>query len=136
MVRLYVDDIREAPPGWHLVMTSEQAIKILDTARKRGELVHEMSLDHDLGGDDTTRPIVMWCCENQYWPLRVNVHSANPVGIEWLEGMVERYWERPFTSDTPGLTDKDGVVWYACDPYPTWYRWEGKKLLTTRRPQV
>lgn len=23
-----------------------------------------------------------------------------------------------------GRIDVDGSVWFACDPYPTWYRWE------------
>ena len=50
-----------------------------------------MSLDHDLGGEDTPRPVVIWFCEADYWPTEVVVHSANPVGIEWLEGMIERY---------------------------------------------
>lgn len=38
---------------------------------------------------------------------------------------------RKWTSETgqPRL-DKDGVGWYACDPYPTWYRWENGKLIT------
>jgi hypothetical protein len=53
--------------------------------------ITEMSLDHDLGGDDTTRPIVLWMCENESWPTTVHVHTANPVGREWLEGMIERY---------------------------------------------
>jgi hypothetical protein len=29
-----------------------------------------------------------------------------------------------------GRVDVDGVVWLACDPYPTWYRWEGGELIT------
>lgn len=24
----------------------------------------------------------------------------------------------------------NGVEWWACDPYPTWYRWEGRNLRT------
>lgn len=27
-----------------------------------------------------------------------------------------------------GRVDTDGIEWFACDPYPTWYRWEGMKL--------
>lgn len=50
-----------------------------------------MSLDHDLGGDDTTRPIVRWMCENEVWAKGIRVHSANPVGRDWIEGMVVRY---------------------------------------------
>lgn len=37
--------------------------------------------------------------------------------------------------DEPRL-DKAGTPWYACDPYPTWYRWEDKRLITTNQQQV
>ncbi|WP_353955436.1 hypothetical protein [Rhodococcus sp. 14-2483-1-2] len=30
-------------------------------------------------------------CEDGVWPTEIRVHSANPVGVEWLTGMVERY---------------------------------------------
>jgi len=29
----------------------------------------------------------------------------------------------------PGRLDKDGVEWWACDPYPTWFRYEGDRLI-------
>ena len=33
-------------------------------------------------------------------------------------------------SNEPGRMDVDGVEWWACSPYPTWYRWaEGHKLV-------
>lgn len=44
-----------------------------------------------LGGDDTTRRVVLIMCENNFWPERVYLNSANPVGCEWLEGMIKRY---------------------------------------------
>ena len=96
-MRIWVDDIRTPPLGWVWCKTSEQALITLKETKARFDsgLKHVridiMSLDHDLGGDDTTRPIVLWMCENEYWPTDVVVHSANPVGIEWLEGMIERY---------------------------------------------
>ena len=98
-MKIWVDDIRPAPEGWHWAKTSQEAIELLENWRGvlrigmgRYDNVHSvMSLDHDLGGDDTTRPIVLWCCENDFWPVEVRVHSANPVGVEWLEGMIERY---------------------------------------------
>jgi hypothetical protein len=34
---------------------------------------------------------VLWFCEHNIWPREVKVHSANPVGVEWLESMIERY---------------------------------------------
>lgn len=86
MSRLWVDDLRTPPEGWEWAKTSHDAIAALSTAA-----VSELSLDHDLGGDDTTRPVVLWMCENKVWPDEVRVHSANPVGVEWLSGMIGRY---------------------------------------------
>lgn len=38
---------------------------------------------------------------------------------------------RPYNDYTkPGRKDIDGVEWWACDPYPTWYRWENNELFT------
>lgn len=95
-----MDDLRECPEygaaygAWAWAKTSHQAICCLKWWTK----VEEMSLDHDLGidpetgEDDTTRKVILFLCENpQYWPDKVVVHSANPVGVEWLEGMIERY---------------------------------------------
>lgn len=85
--RLWIDDLREPPGGsWECATTSAQAIAYL-----RAHDVTEVSLDHDLGGDDTTRPVVMWMAEHDRWPAVVRVHTANPVGRSWLVGMIERY---------------------------------------------
>ena len=54
-----------------------------------GNQVDELNLDHDLGSEDTSRPIVLWLAERGVWPAVVRVHSANPVGVEWL--MLEQY---------------------------------------------
>lgn len=96
-MKIWVDDIRTPPDkSWVWLKTSEQTIFMLSAFKIWGEdhslpPPEAMSLDHDLGGDDTTRPIVLWCCENDFWPVETVVHSANPVGREWLEGMIERY---------------------------------------------
>ena len=97
-MKIWVDDIRTPPDdSWTWYKTSYEAIKSLEhglwlcqnkSAIYRDEI---MSLDHDLGGDDTTRPVVLWCCENNFWPVEVVVHSANPPGAYWLESMIERY---------------------------------------------
>lgn len=98
-MRIWVDDIRTPPKGWIWCKTSAQTIDLLSNVvtqrayydRPNLFRINVMSLDHDLGGDDTTRPIVLWMCENDFWPVEVRVHSANHVGVEWLEGMIERY---------------------------------------------
>lgn len=89
-MKLWVDDERPAPEGWQWAKTSLEAIHQLHGNWL--ERTEEMSLDHDLGGEDTTRRVVLWLCENpSYWPFVVHVHTANPVGREWLEGMISRY---------------------------------------------
>jgi hypothetical protein len=105
--KLWVDDLRpppdavekEIPRGsgfyhmvsdtWMWAKSSADALGIMDHVPWPLE---ELSLDHDLGGDDTTRPIVLMMCEYPWvWPKIVRCHSANPVGREWIEGMVARY---------------------------------------------
>ncbi|MGV8875505.1 MAG: cyclic-phosphate processing receiver domain-containing protein [Rhodococcus sp. (in: high G+C Gram-positive bacteria)] len=49
-MKLWVDDLRLPPEGWEWAKTSREAITALSSSD-----VSELSLDHDLGGDDTTR---------------------------------------------------------------------------------
>lgn len=91
-MKIWVDDIRTPPDdSWVWFENSCDAIGMLKVVRLWRYDIELMSLDHDLGGDDTSRAIVLWMCENDFWPEEVIVHSANPVGVEWLEGMIERY---------------------------------------------
>ncbi|AMS02716.1 hypothetical protein BJD55_gp050 [Gordonia phage Yvonnetastic] len=90
-MKLWVDDIRTPPEGWAWAKTSDEALWLIDVAAYSGRDFEAISLDHDLGGDDTTRPVVLWMAEHDHWPGRVHVHSSNPPGVEWLRGMVERY---------------------------------------------
>lgn len=37
---------------------------------------------------------------------------------------------RPFSDRCkPGRVDINGIQWWACDPYPTWYRWNHGELI-------
>lgn len=102
-MKLFVDDIREAPDdSWTVARTVADAKLHLAT----GEVIF-VSLDHDMGacvdctasgahvGDqrtpDTTYvnwcqhaedgyALVMWMIENRHIPQLVRVHSMNPVG--------------------------------------------------------
>lgn len=107
MTQLWVDDLRPPPDscpspingelisdGWWWAKNSKAAIDSLfyHNVSPGWERFDVMSLDHDLGGDDTTRPIVLWLCEHpRAWPSEIRVHTANPVGREWLTGMIARY---------------------------------------------
>jgi hypothetical protein len=92
-VKLWVDDLREPPDlDWFWALDSHLALVHIVMMDQFNYEIPVMSLDHDLGGDDTSRRIILWLCENPgFWPKEVKVHSANPVGREWLEAMIERY---------------------------------------------
>ena len=90
-MKLWLDDVREAPEGWVHVKTPEEAIEFL----RSGE-VEEISLDHDLGlatteSERTGNDVLVWleqAVATGAWshavPL-INVHSANPVGGRRME---------------------------------------------------
>lgn len=92
-LKLWIDDLRPPPDhSWDWVTTSEAAIALMENWRHfTGLGFNEISFDHDLGGDDTSRPVVIWMIENKVKFIHYHVHSANPVGAEWLRGMIEWY---------------------------------------------
>lgn len=92
-MKLWIDDIRPPRDDWVPAETfhatsSTAAMLMLDVHH---EIITDVSFDHDLGGEDTTRSVVLWMAEHDIWPQRCYVHTANPVGREWLEGMLNRY---------------------------------------------
>lgn len=96
-MKLFIDDERLPPRDnewWHIVENSTDAIEWLEETRSFGENVEFISFDHDLGGDDTSRPVVNWIIENNYFPDHCTIHSQNPVGRDWLEGTIERYFPK------------------------------------------
>ena len=88
---LWIDDLRTPPEGWVWAKTSDEAIALIEANAMPFDFI---SFDHDLGGDDTSRKVVLWLCENAVkWPQEAAVHSMNPIGREWLTGMITRYGE-------------------------------------------
>jgi hypothetical protein len=91
-ISLWIDDLRPTPAGYtHTAVNSSEAISILETAKITSTPVALISFDHDLGGDDTTRRVLLWMIEHDVWPAQIRIHTANPVGREWLTGMATRY---------------------------------------------
>ncbi|ASR75556.1 hypothetical protein SEA_MILDRED21_192 [Streptomyces phage Mildred21] len=90
--KIWLDDERPKPDdSWVHMKNSIVGILLLKAFMRRNIIPEAISLDHDLGGDDTSRAVVLWMCENDFWPAKVYVHTANPVGRDWLVGMVNRY---------------------------------------------
>jgi hypothetical protein len=85
-VRVWLDDVRDAPPGWVRAFTPEEVIEHLRTGR-----VTAVSLDHDLGleggeAERTGYTVLLWLeveVGTGRWarPLPgVTIHTGNPVG--------------------------------------------------------
>lgn len=125
-IRLWLDDDlvdRAAPVGWVHVTTAWEATALLGTGR-----VVELSLDHDLGGDDengTGMSVVNWLDEAargrgaDLWPREgVQLHSANPSGVEAMSRAIEaaagvgvrrsmtRTGHRRFTFGDPAVSEE------------------------------
>ena len=77
-MKVFLDDERDTPEGWHRVFWPDEAIKLLE-----GGTVDEISLDHDLGNDQrgTGYDVILWIEEavatRGFKPPRILVHSAN-----------------------------------------------------------
>lgn len=104
--KMWLDDLRVAPPGWTHVHTVAEAENFM-----LHNDVDEASLDHDLGHaldcpgchlgahPDTKhidapngKHFVLWLIESGKWPKsRPNVHSQNPVGRETMNQLINRY---------------------------------------------
>lgn len=96
MIKIWIDDVREAPDDWLWCQNSAEALRFLDILKYRGVPVDVISFDHDLGydedgNDDSTRPVAMWMAENEFWPKEIRLHTMNPVGYEYLQGFFNRY---------------------------------------------
>lgn len=118
MIRLWLDDIRPAPPddehgAWWICRTAEEARDFMVAT-----VVDEASFDHDLGEcydcehafpargyplvTSTCRhrmtgyDLVKWLAEHGHWPRqKPRVHSANPAGKAKMVATIERYWTPP-----------------------------------------
>lgn len=84
MMKIYLDDVREAPKGWIRVHTYEEAIEGLKTGR-----VEQISLDNDLGTEKEGYDVAKWIerqtFETNFRPPKIWIHSANPVAARNIE---------------------------------------------------
>lgn len=96
---LYVDDERPLPKkyiGWDVARNYDEAISLL--TKNKYDVV---SLDHDIASwnknnrEMTGYDIAMWLAERkqhgEYVPPEVFAHTANPVGRDRIQGIIDRY---------------------------------------------
>jgi len=93
-MRLFIDDLRPIPLGFTIARSSEEAKTIV------GEfgIPSFISFDHDLGGQDTSMVFIKWMIEgildgDLELPKNFGfaVHSANPVGKENIESLLNNF---------------------------------------------
>jgi hypothetical protein len=90
--KLFLDDERNPPDdSWITCRSSEEAISL---AKSKGS-PDFMSLDHDLGGDDTVmkflKRFVSEVWDGDLEPPKYKVHSANPVGAKNIISFMESW---------------------------------------------
>jgi len=92
-IRIWLDDLREPTyDGWTWIKDSATAIEFLSALKENNSQYEIISFDHDLGGDDTSRSVMNWIIENEFFPTHeVFIHTANPIGKSWLQGTAQRY---------------------------------------------
>ena len=89
-IRVYLDDVRDAPLGWHRVYWPDEAIALLD----QGCVTH-ISLDHDLGDDSrgTGYDVIKWIEEavvtRGFHAPHISIHSANNVARDRMQSGIE-----------------------------------------------
>lgn len=124
MIKMWLDDVRDAPAGWTHVHTYAQAVDFMLLNK-----IDVASLDHDLinydPDDDDMRvypadydhngmDLVWWIKDHNMWPDALIVHSGNPFGAADMCAVIQKYGmytdKRLITHDD-GLTTP-GVMYY------------------------
>lgn len=100
-MNVYMDDIRHGPDNsgyyggyfvddwanWIIVRGIDNVKQLLELG-----IVDKLSLDHDMGGDQTGYDLTKWMAEHSCWPKGdIIIHSANPVGAENMKCTIDRY---------------------------------------------
>lgn len=85
-MKIYMDDARETPLGWHRTYTVAETIAALRT-----RTVTHLSLDNDLGeGQPEGYKVIDWLEETIYndssFPMpETTVHSSNASRVEYMQ---------------------------------------------------
>ena len=85
-MKLWVDDVRDAPAGWICARNYHEATGWISTGK-----VDTISLDHDLGEACTGYDIAKFIVDTRLWPKVIYFHTMNPVGRQNMEQLLKRY---------------------------------------------
>lgn len=101
-MKIWLDDERPVPPEFDVwVKTAAAAMKVLGTGGAT-----EISLDHDLGGEQTGYDVACFLEQGaalgRIAPVKVHIHTANPVGRKNIAAAVAKameYWQRDYSAN-------------------------------------
>lgn len=87
-MNLYLDDVRKAPPGHHVVRSARAALGALAMANAHFE---EASLDHDLGHPkmDGSWFLLAALQRGMQLPDTIHLHTQNPIGRLRMAAILE-----------------------------------------------
>lgn len=92
-MRLWVDDVREAPEGYFWIKSVNSAKAFIEVHRPPIDPIELIDVDHDAGdyacdGGDYIK-LLDWLEETgRSYPIRI--HSQNVVGVENMRRIIER----------------------------------------------
>lgn len=92
MIKIWVDDVRPAPIGWHWCKSVNETIDLIKYLGQNE--ISEISFDHDSGiyysrGGDYIK-ILDWIEESYgyFWKVPINLHTMNPIGRQNMERII------------------------------------------------
>ncbi len=94
-VKIWLDDLREAPEGYCHCRSVNEAKQVITECEKNYSVIDEINCDHDLGdyagdGGDGIK-LIDWLAERKtHYPVKL--HTMNPVGRENMQREIDRYW--------------------------------------------
>lgn len=93
-MNLFLDDIRQGPPGYKIATNYCDCIFLLATM----EFEH-VSLDYSLGERWTGLDVLKWIVENGKYPSTLNIHSTHPYGRSAMADYIRTHFPSgyPFT---------------------------------------
>ena len=94
-IKIWLDDVREAPEGYCHCHSVNETIKKIIKCEKEYAVIDEINCDHDLGdyasdGGDGIKLIDWLVKRKTYYPVKL--HTMNPVGHENMQREIDRYW--------------------------------------------
>jgi hypothetical protein len=128
-INLYVDDLRDCPPGFVIARSYEDAILYLKSRN-----INILSLDHDLGEDQSGNlnpsgyDLVKYICENGLRANKIYIHTDNSVGRDnmyqtllgaqkrgFIESDIEIYYYPITENKYSGKTDYEYTLESKCE---------------------